>query len=144
MSCSHTNHTQVLFDTRLFKVNPLLFQFHFHCLCGFSSSKMSQTRELYQQPHILRKRKNNIPDDIILNILARIPVKSVTRFKCVVKTWDSSITTSNFVSTHLNNKNNCKVMIYNYISCWLYSMTKSVVIALILFLVFCEILLYWV
>ena len=36
----------------------------------------------------------------------------------------------------------CKVLIYNYILCWLYSMKKSVVIALILFLVFCEILLY--
>ena len=30
----------------------------------------------------------------------------------------------------------CTVVIYNYILCWLYSMTKSVVIALILFLVF--------
>ena len=38
----------------------------------------------------------------------------------------------------------CKVVIYNYVLCWLYSMTKSVVIALILFLVFCGILLYWV
>ena len=35
-----------------------------------------------------------------------------------------------------------KVVIYNYVLCWLYSMTKSVVIALILVLVFCEILLY--
>ena len=38
----------------------------------------------------------------------------------------------------------CKVVIYNYVLFWLYSMTKSVVIALILFLVFCGILLYWV
>ena len=30
----------------------------------------------------------------------------------------------------------CKVMIYNYVLCWLYSMTKNVVIDLILFLVF--------
>ena len=36
----------------------------------------------------------------------------------------------------------CKVMIYNYVLCWLYSMTKSVVVALILFFVFCGILLY--
>ena len=41
-------------------------------------------------------------------------------------------------------KDNCKVVIFNYVLCWLYSMTKSVVIALILFLVFCGILLYWV
>ena len=38
----------------------------------------------------------------------------------------------------------CKVVIYNYVLCWLYSMTKSVVIAIILFIVFCGILLYWV
>ena len=37
-----------------------------------------------------------------------------------------------------------KVVIYNYVFCWLYFMTKSVVIALILFLVFYGILLYWV
>ena len=38
----------------------------------------------------------------------------------------------------------CKIVIYNYVLYWLYSVTKSVVIALILFLVFCGILLYWV
>ena len=32
----------------------------------------------------------------------------------------------------------CKVVIYNYVLYWLYSMTKSVVIALIYFLVFFE------
>ena len=37
-----------------------------------------------------------------------------------------------------------KVVIYNYVLCWLYFKTKSVVIALILFLVFCGYLLYWV
>ena len=36
-------------------------------------------------------------------------------------------------------KISCKVVIYNYVLCWLYSMTKSVVIALPLFLVFCGI-----
>ena len=41
-------------------------------------------------------------------------------------------------------KGDCKVMIYNNVLCWLYSMTKSVVIALILLLEFCGILLYWV
>jgi len=38
----------------------------------------------------------------------------------------------------------CKVLIYNYVLCWLYSMTKNIVIALIYFLVFSGILLYWV
>ena len=39
---------------------------------------------------------------------------------------------------------NCKVVIYNYVLCWLYFMTKNVVFTLILFLVFCGILLYLV
>ena len=34
----------------------------------------------------------------------------------------------------------CKIVIYNYVLCWLYCMTKNVIIALILFLVFCGIL----
>ena len=38
----------------------------------------------------------------------------------------------------------CKVMIYNYVLVLAYSMTKSVVIDLILFLVFYGIFLYWV
>ena len=38
----------------------------------------------------------------------------------------------------------CKVVIYNYVLCWHYSMIKSVVIALIYILVLCGILLYWV
>ena len=33
-------------------------------------------------------------------------------------------------------RGDCKVVIYNYILCWLYFMTKSVIIALIYFLVF--------
>ena len=39
---------------------------------------------------------------------------------------------------------NCKIMIYNYVLYWFYSMTKSVVIALIYILVLCGILVYWV
>ncbi|KAK4595536.1 hypothetical protein RGQ29_013850 [Quercus rubra] len=61
---------------------------------------MSQTTE---PPILLRRRKNDIPDDIVLNILTRLPVKSVIRFRCVCKPWNSSITSSYFISTHLNN-----------------------------------------
>ena len=59
---------------------------------------MSQATE----PPILRRRKNDLPDDIVLNILTRLPAKSVIRFRCVCKPWNSSITTSYFISTHLN------------------------------------------
>ncbi|GMY23247.1 F-box/kelch-repeat protein At3g06240-like [Fagus crenata] len=67
---------------------------------------MSQMREAGQQPPpLLRRRNNHVPYDIVLNILTRLPVKSVIRFRCVCKSWYSSITCPNFISTHLNNNN---------------------------------------
>ena len=66
---------------------------------------MLQTRDSRPQPLILRPWKSHLPDDIVLNILSRLPVKSLIRFRCVCKTWDSSITTLNFISTHLNKNN---------------------------------------
>ena len=57
---------------------------------------MSQTRKP------LLQKKDHLPYDILLNILTNLPVKSVLRFRCISKTWDSSITTPTFISTHLN------------------------------------------
>ena len=77
---------------------------------------MSQTREPPPR-RILRQNKNHLPHDIVLNILARLPVKSVLRFRCVSKTWYSSIATPNFISNHLiyhkknNNNNNLAYLI---------------------------------
>ena len=58
------------------------------------------------QPLILRQGKTHLPHDVVLNILARLPVKSLLRFRCVCKLWDSSITSPNFISTHLSIVNN--------------------------------------
>ncbi|KAF9591886.1 hypothetical protein IFM89_009494 [Coptis chinensis] len=43
----------------------------------------------------------NIPDDVLLEILRRIPTKSLLRFKCVSKHWCSSIEDPTFVYSHL-------------------------------------------
>ncbi|KAL4616218.1 hypothetical protein ACB092_07G182600, partial [Castanea dentata] len=68
---------------------------------------MCQTRGPPHPRGILLQKKDHLPHDVVLNILVRLPVKSVLRFRCVSKTWDSSITTPSFISTHLNlNKNN--------------------------------------
>ena len=62
---------------------------------------MSQRKEA-RPPMILRRRmKHDLPDETVLEILARLPVKSLLRFRCVCKTWDSFITNPNFISTHL-------------------------------------------
>ena len=41
------------------------------------------------------------PDDITVEILKRLPVKSLLRFKCVSKWWRSLISSSNFAGIHL-------------------------------------------
>ena len=60
-----------------------------------------------REPPVLRHRKiNHLPYNIVLSILRRLLVKSVIRFKRVSKTLDSSITSPDFIYTHLNQNNN--------------------------------------
>ncbi|XP_075649833.1 F-box protein At3g08750-like [Castanea sativa] len=63
---------------------------------------MSQRKEA-RPPMILRHRMKHdgLLDETVLEILARMPVKSLLRFRCVCKTWYSFITNPNFISTHL-------------------------------------------
>nr|XP_009615857.1 putative F-box protein At1g32420 [Nicotiana tomentosiformis] len=49
---------------------------------------------------------SNCPDNLITDILVRLPVKSLLRFKCVHKNWYSLITSSFFVRKHLHHKEN--------------------------------------
>ena len=58
---------------------------------------MSQTKP--------KPTNNHIPENVEFNILAWLPVKSVIRFRCVCKPWDSFIISPYFISTHLNNNN---------------------------------------
>ncbi|XP_062015337.1 putative F-box protein At3g51171 [Rosa rugosa] len=41
-------------------------------------------------------------EDVIAEILARLPVKSLMRFRCVCKSWRALISESYFVKKHLN------------------------------------------
>ncbi|PIA31556.1 hypothetical protein AQUCO_04900096v1 [Aquilegia coerulea] len=45
---------------------------------------------------------NLLPNDIVTNILSRLPVKSVLRFRCVCKFWYSLINNPYFIKMHLN------------------------------------------
>lgn len=45
---------------------------------------------------------SHIPEEILVNILTRLPVKPLLRFRCVSKSWRGLIGSPSFVSTHLN------------------------------------------
>ena len=44
----------------------------------------------------------HVPDDFIYDILTRLPVKSLIRFRCVSKSYNSIISNPNFVKTNFN------------------------------------------
>ena len=53
-----------------------------------------------------------VSEDIVEDILGRLPVKSLTRFRCVSKSFNSIITGTTFINKHLKlNLNQCESLI---------------------------------
>ncbi|GMI79522.1 hypothetical protein like AT3G06240 [Hibiscus trionum] len=54
------------------------------------------------------RSRSELPEVLIMEILLKLPVKSLTRFNCVCKSWCSHFQTSHFISKHYDNnlKNN--------------------------------------
>lgn len=51
-------------------------------------------------------RTHDLPEDVLRDILLRLPVKSLVRFRFVCKSWRSLLENTDFVTTHLNRSEN--------------------------------------
>uniref|UniRef100_A0A7N0UTT1 F-box domain-containing protein n=1 Tax=Kalanchoe fedtschenkoi TaxID=63787 RepID=A0A7N0UTT1_KALFE len=49
----------------------------------------------------------NLPKDIIVDILCRLPVRSLLRFRCVCKSWRTLIANPSFIAKHFNQAITC-------------------------------------
>lgn len=59
----------------------------------------------------------SFPDEIIVEILTRLPVKSLLRFRCVSKSWLSQISSPTFIKIHLNYAINNSMYLHNHLIC---------------------------
>ncbi|GMH07143.1 hypothetical protein Nepgr_008983 [Nepenthes gracilis] len=60
---------------------------------------------------------DTLPEDLLVEILLRLPVKSVLRFRCVCRSWCSFIASSNFINAHLrhcNKRDDSLLLVRNY------------------------------
>ncbi|XP_017974588.1 PREDICTED: F-box/kelch-repeat protein At3g23880 [Theobroma cacao] len=49
-----------------------------------------------------QKRMVQLFDDLIIGIMARHPPKSILRFRCLSKSWNALLSSSSFITMHLN------------------------------------------
>lgn len=58
--------------------------------------------DLSRWKEFMKKSKvSNFPEEIVIDILTRLPVKSIVRFKCVCKGWCSLFSDKKFIESHL-------------------------------------------
>ncbi|KAI3708865.1 hypothetical protein L2E82_38392 [Cichorium intybus] len=72
-------------------------------------------------PHRNDITKELLPDIAFLNILSRLPVKSVGRFTCVSKQWHSFLTTPEFVKTHRQHVITNKMVLVSAATKWFHT-----------------------
>ncbi|XP_062007697.1 F-box/kelch-repeat protein At3g06240-like [Rosa rugosa] len=59
-----------------------------------------------------------LPNEVLIDILVRLPVKSLLRFRCVSRIWNSLISSPAFINTHLNQallqQTNQEMLLFRY------------------------------
>ncbi|XP_059658880.1 F-box protein CPR1-like [Cornus florida] len=59
-------------------------------------------RKRKQRKPAIEGDTSNLPCEVIYNILSKLPVKSLVRFRCVCKSWRGVISDPKFAKSHLN------------------------------------------
>ncbi|XP_050217358.1 F-box protein At3g07870-like [Mercurialis annua] len=54
------------------------------------------------------------PEEVVVQILSKLPVKSVLKFTCVCKLWNSIIKSSDFISTFASNKHDAYIFMLHF------------------------------
>ncbi|KAL6124528.1 hypothetical protein ACLB2K_077040 [Fragaria x ananassa] len=67
-------------------------------------------RHQNKQPVISDGRPHIESDDLLIDILSRLPVKTLVRFRCVCKSWRVLISDSHLVTTHLRRSNRRRLL----------------------------------
>ncbi|KAK4340944.1 hypothetical protein RND71_039445 [Anisodus tanguticus] len=77
--------------------------------------------------------RHHLPEDVLVDILLRLPVESLLRFKCVCKYWYALIKGPSFIEKHFHHKNNrARLLIYNLkVAHEGHAIVKSVVFSLL-------------
>ncbi|KAL5769476.1 hypothetical protein ACOSP7_013630 [Xanthoceras sorbifolium] len=55
-----------------------------------------------------------LPEDMIIEILSILPVKSLIRFRCVSKSWYALVKSSSFISKHLKKDHNIHLIVEHW------------------------------
>ena len=74
-----------------------------HHLFPFSP-KLESISSSSVPPQPTRKMSDYLPNEVIIDILKRLPADSLIRCRCVCKSWYSLISIPHFITTHLNFK----------------------------------------
>ena len=81
-------------------------QFKLHqAIRALVGEQPSNTSDISPLPMVSTVNEPNnpfLPGDVIVNILKRLPAKSLIRFQCVCKDWKNLIKTSSFIQDHLH------------------------------------------
>lgn len=56
----------------------------------------------------------NLPEDVIIEILLRLPVNSLLKFKSVCRNWYSLIKSPNFIRKHMNHRPTNLLVVHHY------------------------------